>query len=200
MKIAIVAAEITPWAKVGGLADVIGALPAALKNIGADPALILPGYRTILKAVAAKPIAKGLSVRLGHETETFSVLRAEAQGGVPMYLIEHPGFFDRDGVYGEGGKDYPDNLLRYILFGRAAAMVAAEIVRPDVVHAHDWHAAVTPIVIGADPAFSERLRNAVTAFTCTISPSREFSRLRIIRCSDSTGRTSPRTSWSFTAA
>src|SRR6267154_4615713 len=61
-----------------------------------------------------------------------------------MYLIEHPGFYARADIYGEHGKDYPDNVKRFIFFSRAAALAAAEIVRPDVMHAHDWHAAYTP--------------------------------------------------------
>ena len=165
MRIAVVAAEITPWAKAGGLADVIGALPGALKNAGADPVLILPGYRSIVSKLAPKPVAENLELQMGQGREKFSVLRAQGQGGVPMYLVSHTGFFDRDGVYGERGKDYPDNLARYIFFGRAAAMVAAEFVHPDVVHAHDWHAAVMPIVMRADPELAEKLRSAVSVFT-----------------------------------
>ncbi len=165
MKIAIVAAEISPWAKVGGLADVIGALPGALKDSGAEPALILPGYRTILSAVAAKPAASGLAVRLGDREERFSVMVAEGRDGIPMYLIVHPEFFGREGVYGEKGKEYPDNLSRYVFFGRAAAMVAADLLKPDVVHAHDWHAAATPIVMRADPALAPKLGNALAVFT-----------------------------------
>ncbi len=165
MKIAIVAAEITPWAKAGGLADVIGALPAALKNVGAEPVLILPGYRSLLSALKTTPVAQNQSLMLGHLTENFSIVRAEVQGGVPAYLIVHQGFFDREGVYGEKGRDYSDNVLRYIFFGRAAAMVAADFVKPDVLHAHDWHAATAPIVMRADPAFEDRLGKTVSVFT-----------------------------------
>ncbi len=164
MKVAIVAAEISPWAKVGGLADVIGALPGAFRKAGAEPLLILPGYRTILSAVKAKRLASDIPIRLGDREEWFSVMLAQDRGGVPMYLIEHPGFFDRAGIYGENGKDYPDTLLRYIFFGRAAATVAAEWTKPDVVHAHDWHAAAAPIVLRADPALAGKL-NAILVFT-----------------------------------
>jgi len=72
MKIAIVAAEITPWAKAGGLADVIGALPAALKQCGAEPSVILPGYRGLLDALKTTPLAENLSVPIGGSAERFA--------------------------------------------------------------------------------------------------------------------------------
>jgi starch synthase len=165
VKIAIVAAEITPWAKVGGLADVIGALPAALKQSGAQPAVILPGYRGVLDALKTAPVAENLSVPVGDSSEPFDLLRAETREGVPLYLVNHPGYFNRPGVYGERGTDYPDNLHRYVMFGRAAALAAARFIRPDVLHAHDWHAAVAPIVARADPALREALGSALTVFT-----------------------------------
>jgi starch synthase len=165
MKIAIVAAEITPWAKVGGLADVIGALPAALKANGAEAAVILPGYRGLLEALKPAPVGERLAVAVGADTERFDLLRAEGQGGVPLYLVHHPQYFARPGVYGEQGKDYPDNLRRYVMFGRAAALAAARLIQPDVLHAHDWHAAVAPIVTRADPALREALGHTVVVFT-----------------------------------
>src|SRR5262245_38975537 len=130
MKIAVVAAEVAPHAKEGGLADVIGALPGAFRAVGADPLVIVPGYRSILRTIQTRLVARGLSIRFGAGVETFSVLRGEDQQGVPMYLIDHPGFFDREGIYGEHGRDYPDNTRRFIFFGRAAALVAAELISP----------------------------------------------------------------------
>jgi starch synthase len=165
VKIAIVAAEITPWAKAGGLADVIGALPAALRQSGAEPAVILPGYRSLLDALKTAPVAENLSVPLGGSSERFDLLRTETRDGVPLYLVNHPRYFDRAGVYGERGADYPDNLQRYVMFGRAAALAAARFIRPDVLHAHDWHAAVAPIVARADPALREALGATLTVFT-----------------------------------
>ncbi len=165
MKIAIVAAEITPWAKAGGLADVIGALPAALGQSGAEPAVILPGYRSVLDALKTTPVAENLSVPVGGSSERFDLLRAETRDGVPLYLVKHPVNFDRAGIYGERGADYPDNLQRYVMFGRAAALVAARFIRPDVLHAHDWHAAVAPIVARADPALRDALGATLTVFT-----------------------------------
>jgi starch synthase len=165
LKIAIVAAEISPWAKAGGLADVIGALPAALRQMGAQVAVILPAYKAILAKLAATEVGGAMSVRLGDETLSFSVLCAEAPGGVPLYLIDCPRFFARDGVYGDRSGDYPDNLRRFIFFGRAAALTAAEHLQPDVIHAHDWHAAAAPIAARAEAGLRERLARTLTIFT-----------------------------------
>jgi len=165
MKIAIVAAEITPWAKVGGLADVIGALPAAFRRAGAESAVILPGYSSILTNLSAKQVGTWMTVRVGLDTHQFRVLQTRDVEGVPLYLIDHPGFFGREGVYGERGSDYTDNLRRFIFFGRAAAETIADLVQPDVVHAHDWHAAIAPIVLRADPALRQRTRGVIIAYT-----------------------------------
>jgi len=164
-KIAIVAAEISPWAKVGGLADVIGALPAALAHAGADVSVIVPAYKSILSKLAPTPIGSSLAAQIGGKSQAFRVLRAEAAGGVPLYLIDHPGYFGRDGVYGEKGADYPDNIERFIFFGRAAALAASELIKPDVVHAHDWHAAAAPIAMRADRTLGERFARTLVVFT-----------------------------------
>jgi starch synthase len=165
VKIAIVAAEVAPHAKAGGLADVIGALPGAFKTIGHEPSLIVPGYDSILSSIETAPIARSRSIRLGDNIERFSVLRTSDPHDVPMYLIEHRGFFGRAGIYGEHGKDYPDNVKRFIFFSRAAASAAGEIIRPDVIHAHDWHAAAVPLAMRAEPALRDKLRNALSIFT-----------------------------------
>jgi starch synthase len=104
-------------------------------------------------------------MRFGAGVERFSILRAADPYGVPMYLIDHPGFFARGGIYGDNGNDYPDNLRRFVFFGRAAALAAADFIAPDVVHAHDWHSAAVSIAMRADNALRPRFRNALSIFT-----------------------------------
>jgi starch synthase len=165
MKIAIVAAEAAPHAKAGGLADVIGSLPGALKKVGEETSLIVPGYASITQAVETAPVMRDIPMRFGPDLERFSVLRATDPYGVPMYLIDHPGFFARRGIYGENGIDYPDNMRRFTFFGRAAAVAAAEIIAPDVLHAHDWHSAACPIAMRADDTLRPRFTKALSVFT-----------------------------------
>jgi starch synthase len=165
MKIAIVAAEAAPYAKAGGLADVIGALPGALAAAGAEVSVVIPGYRNALRILSGAYIVERMSVEVGDKEERFTVRGAPGVRGVQFYLVEHPGYFGRDGIYGENGRDYSDNLRRYVFFGRAAAAIVAARIKPDVVHAHDWHASVVPIVIGADPAMRTDLARALKIFT-----------------------------------
>jgi starch synthase len=164
VKIAIVAAEMGPHAKAGGLGDVMGALPQALLRAGAKPSVILPAYRALLGNKATSVVSENQEVTLGTDRETYRLLRADGPDGVPLYLIDHPGFFGREGIYGEQGSDYPDNTRRFIFFGRAAAAVAATL-DPDILHVHDWHAALTTIVARADRVLRERLAKAVSVFT-----------------------------------
>jgi starch synthase len=164
MKIAIVAAEMGPYAKAGGLADVLGALPQAFKRAGAEPCVIMPAHRTLLENLTTGEASPPREIDFGGELESYRVIRAEAPGGVPLYLIDQPGYFDRPQIYGEKGVDYPDNARRFLFFGRAAALVAAELA-PDVLHTHDWHAAPTAVVARADSTLRERLGSAISAFT-----------------------------------
>jgi starch synthase len=148
MRVAIVAAELGPYAKAGGLADVIGALPQALARQGVETSVIVPGYRALIEKLSTKVVADGLAITMGAAHQPYRILRVDGAGGVATYLIEHAGFFDRDGIYGER-EVYPDNNSRYIFFGRAATS-AAKLIGPDVLHAHDWHAAPATIAIRAD--------------------------------------------------
>ncbi len=163
MRVAIVAAELGPYAKAGGLADVIGALPQALVRQGVDTSVIVPGYRALIEKLSITVAADGLALTMGGAREPYRILRADGAGGVAIYLIEHAGFFDRAGIYGER-EAYPENNRRYIIFGRAATS-AAELIRPDVLHAHDWHAATTTIAMRADARLRASLAATRSVFT-----------------------------------
>jgi starch synthase len=163
MRVAIVAAELGPYAKAGGLADVIGALPPALAQQGVETSVIVPGYRALIEKLPTTVVAEDLAITMGGAREPYRILRADGAGGVPIYLIEHTGFFDRDGIYGER-EAYPDNNRRFIFFGRAATS-AAELIQPDVLHAHDWHAAPTTIAMRADGGLRARFAATKSVFT-----------------------------------
>jgi starch synthase len=144
IKVLSVASEMAPLIKTGGLADVAGALPAALAPHGAAMTTILPGYPAVLKAIGkAKPVHSWDDL-LGAPARLLSA----KLGGHPLLVLDAPVYFTRPGgPYGDAaGHDWLDNWHRFAAFGRAAADVASGVVKGqsfDVVHAHDWQAAMT---------------------------------------------------------
>ncbi|HAK94409.1 MAG TPA: glycogen synthase GlgA [Planctomycetes bacterium] len=140
------ASEMTPFAKTGGLADVAGALPPALKRIGVDVHCVLPLYGVIDRnACGIAPAGKGFTVKLDIGQENFTLHRADREG-VPVHLLECDHLFDRGGLYGEKSCDYPDNCRRFALFSLACLELADYLgLDPDIVHVHDWQTALIPV-------------------------------------------------------
>ncbi len=147
----MVASEAAPFAKTGGLADVLGALPRALSQLGHSVDVVLPRYRGI---TAGKPIGRLLVPQgeLGAAAAVFS----HCDGGVQTLFVEHPAYFDRESLYGEGGQDYHDNAARFGFLSRAAVEWAAISPEPyDVIHVHDWQAGLVPVFLrqGGAPVY-----------------------------------------------
>ena len=142
-KILAVASEVYPLVKTGGLADVVGALPSALKHHGIEMRVMLPVYPSVAAALKqAKPIH--------HYDDLFGgkarILAGQAHG-LDFLAVEAPHLFERPGnpYLGPDGKDWPDNWMRFAALSRAAADVGSARVKayvPDIVHAHDWQAAL----------------------------------------------------------
>lgn len=161
LNILIVASEVVPFAKSGGLADVTGALPKALRALGHDVRVVMPRYYIVDKQKYALEAMEGsLGVPMGGGEEWAAVLQSVLpHSDVPVYFIEHEGFFGRKGLYDEEGKGYEDNDKRFIFFSKAAMQLAKKIhFRPDVIHANDWHTAAIPVLLNTiyafDPDFS----------------------------------------------
>jgi starch synthase len=146
LRILMVASEATPFAKTGGLGDVLGALPPALRDAGVDVRLVLPWYPSARRVTGPlRLLGRPVPVRLGGEDLNVRVRRGTHRD-TPVYFLDLPEFFDRPGLYGEGGTDYPDNARRFALLGRAALELSRALrFVPDVVHAHDWQAAMAII-------------------------------------------------------
>jgi starch synthase len=143
-----VASEGLPFSKTGGLGDVVGALPAAQAALGHEVTVVLPAHRPFTAgAPAARPTGRSLSVWLGpadFAEHRFDVLEARV-GAVRVLLLENPEFFERGGIYSDAdGNAWEDNWLRFAAFARAALLVAAE-EGAEVVHCHDWQAALVPV-------------------------------------------------------
>ncbi|NOX44503.1 MAG: glycogen synthase GlgA [Caldiserica bacterium] len=146
MKILFVAAECAPFAKVGGLADVVPALARALKELGVEAAIFIPRYRGVEDKTELERCG-GARVPIAGEERACVILRgALPKGEVPVYFLDYPPYFDRPGIYGEGGEEYPDSLERFALLSRVALELPDAVgFSPDVLHVHDWHAALVPV-------------------------------------------------------
>ena len=156
MRILHVAAEIYPLVKSGGLADVVAALPVALGKRGIDARVLLPGSPGIIGGLLGLRPVMRIGPAFGAAVVTLRVGRLP-DSGVVAYVIDAPFLYQRPGstYVGPDGRDWSDNPRRFGLLSWVAAHLAAgeldEDWRPDVVHAHDWHAALTPLYIAQNP-------------------------------------------------
>ena len=155
LKILLVAAEVAPFAKVGGLADVAGALPKALKAMGHDVRVVMPRYGTIdVGKYGLRRVIENLAVPLAHQPVNAAVLEGRIGEEVPVYFIENEQFFGREGMYG-----FWDDDARFIYFSRAALELLRPLdFKPDVIHVNDWHTAIIPNMLARlyadDPFYS----------------------------------------------
>lgn len=144
-----VSPEVVPFAKTGGLADVVGSLPVALRNLGHEVSVVMPLYREVKKSKRKiNPLKIRLSISLGGARQEASIYQGNLSfpKKVPIYFIENESYFDRECLYGTPQGDYPDNAERFAFFSRAALeMVLALGLKPDVIHCHDWQSALLPL-------------------------------------------------------
>ncbi len=164
MRVAFIAAECEPWAKTGGLGDVVDALARALGQVGGGEVdglvdVFIPNYRGVPVPDDARRIAITVPdpmARVG--TSELHLLIAETHG-YRLHLVDHPPAFDREGMYGSPSADHPDNAWRFgLLCSAALAYLRASDRPPDVIHVHDWHAVPALLardgVLRADPAIA----------------------------------------------
>lgn len=156
VKILFVAPEGLPFSKTGGLAEVIDGLPKALVALGHEVAVVLPRYRGTEAAGVVRP---SVTVALGTRLRFPAIVGGSLIHGVRYFFVEDPEYFDREGLYGDGTRDYPDNAERFSEFCRAAIEVAKHVWPPDVIHCHDWQTALLPVLLRSayaeDPFFAK---------------------------------------------
>jgi len=166
MKIAFLASEVAPYAKTGGLADVVGALPRYLAKSGLDVKVFMPLYREVRqKEIPILKTGDRLSLHWAGQEEIFSVWESVESGSL-VYFIDKPALYDRECLYGTRAGDYPDNGERFAFFSQAALETLKKIgFAPDILHVHDWQAAIAlaflKSVYSADPFF-EKTRTLAT--------------------------------------
>ena len=150
MKIVHVASELFPYMKTGGLADAVGALASALADKGHEVAVFLPGYRAAVDHRDAAGAQRKLrfKVELGNDFLAGDVRVFSPKKNLSVYLICREEFFDRRAPYGNGERDYEDNADRFIFFCKAVVeMLRIGDLGADVVHCHDWQAALVPVLL-----------------------------------------------------
>ncbi|HEV2731826.1 MAG TPA: glycogen/starch synthase, partial [Terriglobales bacterium] len=146
MHIAFAASECVPFSKTGGLADVVGALPRALAELGHQVSVYVPRYRQT-KLSDAQTVVRSITVPFDDRYRFCSVVSGGNHSGVRFYFVEYPPFFDRDALYGTSAGDYPDNAERFALFSRAVLEASKILGVPHVFHCHDWQSALIPILL-----------------------------------------------------
>jgi len=144
MKVLFVSSEGLPYSKTGGLADVVEALPKALVESGHEVVVLLPRYRGNKITVT---VVSSVTVALGDRLRFPAIAEGQAIGGVRYFFVDDPGFFDREQLYGDKSGDYPDNAERFAEFSRVAIEFAKRVWLPDVIHCHDWQAALVPVFL-----------------------------------------------------
>jgi starch synthase len=157
MNILFASAEAYPLAKVGGLGDVAGSLPKALRALGHDVRIVLPRYGGIPLPAEGR---RRFTVHLGDTPHEAELASAEI-GDVPVYLVDKPDLFDRPKVY-----EYPDDGNRFGFFCKAIVdLLPASGFRPDVIHVNDWHTALVPAFLRASRSRRERSGKIATVLT-----------------------------------
>ncbi|MBN2318705.1 MAG: glycogen synthase GlgA [Acidobacteria bacterium] len=172
-RIVMFSAEATPFAKVGGMGDVVGALPKALSKLGFQTAVVIPAYASVLQEdrfdIRPCEAVSGITVRLGKATERAIIYQARLdKSDVDVYLVGSRKYFSRPGIYGDPdtGEGYSDNWKRFLFFMKAGIELLLRLKIPvDVIHCHDSHTALIPGIIRTNYSRSPFYSNVGTLFT-----------------------------------
>ncbi|HTS11386.1 MAG TPA: glycogen synthase GlgA [Candidatus Limnocylindrales bacterium] len=162
MKILFVSSEGLPYSKTGGLADVVEALPKALAEAGHEVAVLLPRYRG---NKVASTLVSSITVALGDELRFPAIAEGQPVAGVRYFFVDDPTFFDREQLYGDKSGDYRDNAERFAEFSRVAIEFMKRVWLPDVVHCHDWQAALVPVLLRTQHSEDPVVRSLPVVFT-----------------------------------
>jgi starch synthase len=154
LRILLIASEVAPFAKTGGLADVAGALPRALLALGHDVRVLMPRYRDATRHATDLRVAlPQVRVPLGDRTAEGQLVEGRSPGGVPVYFLVHDHYYDREALYGTSDGDYRDNCERFVFLCRGALEAIGSLGeerggwRPQVIHANDWQTGLVPVYL-----------------------------------------------------
>jgi starch synthase len=170
-RIMMVSSEVSPWARSGGLADVLGALPRALAELGYSVSVVVPRYMRAAEAMANRVIER-MAVPLGErqfEVTIWAVSEQIQAGSLTHYFVESAALYGTEGghggLYGDNNGDYPDNHIRFAVLARAALEISRQLFHADVFHCHDWQASLLPVYLRDTLGRDGELARAKTLLT-----------------------------------
>lgn len=182
--IALITPEFYPLAQTGGLANMVAGLAEALHRLGKRPLVFLPNYQCI--SIKNEILPEHWQVPLENKSYRAHFCFGRLPSGIPVYLLDIPEFFNRRGLYGESGTDYPDNASRFVAFAKGVlAGIRALDLRAKVLHVHDWQAALVPFLLRtqyADDDFFAKTASLLTLHNMSyqgIFPAHSFPLLGI---------------------
>jgi starch synthase len=159
-RVMMVSSEVSPWARSGGLADVLGALPDALAALGHHVAVVIPRYMHADGAPATR-VAGPIPIPLGDtwlEVTVWEMVKTVGNGSVTHYFVENDALYARDGLYGDVHGDFSDNHVRFATLAWAALEISRRLFHAQVFHCHDWQAGLLPVylrdTLAGDPEFT----------------------------------------------
>ncbi|MBI5374624.1 MAG: glycogen synthase GlgA [Candidatus Schekmanbacteria bacterium] len=167
MKVALLSSEVVPFAKTGGLADVSGALPGAIKRAGVKEVIvILPAYRHAKKSGQQLTHFGELKFRFAGKDVTAGILRSTIEENIHVYLIDKDEYYDREGLYVSPTGDYPDNAWRFAFFCTASIELLKKIdFKADIIHCNDWQSGLTPLLLKTTYAEDKYFSKTATCIT-----------------------------------
>ncbi|WP_420239724.1 glycogen synthase GlgA [Telmatobacter bradus] len=167
MHVVFASSECVPFAKTGGLADVVGALGPELVNLGHRVTVYLPLYTRVRRFIEGEPklAIPSLTIPFSHYNRFVKIVDGGQRQGVQIYFVDCPELFDRPELYGTREGDYGDNAERFGLYCRAVLEATKQLGVPDVFHAHDWQAAMLPIYLRTVYAHDPVLAKCGVVFT-----------------------------------
>ena len=167
MKIVLVASEVVPFAKTGGLADVAGALPKALAKKGVSVSVIMPYYSSIsAKQFKIKPTKTKVRVKILDQEVEGKIYKTTTEDNINVYFIEQPKYFDRKELYQTKEGDFKDNAERFSFFSKAAIeTILALKLKCDVIHCNDWQTSLIPVYLKTTYSNNKQLKGVKTLLT-----------------------------------
>ncbi len=167
MRIAMAASECVPFAKTGGLADVVGALPRELVKLGHEVTVYLPLYARVRPLIAEvqKTVVESITIPFRYYNRFVGIVDGGTRDGVQFYFVDCPELYDRPDLYGPSGGEYLDNAERFGLYCRAVLEATKLLGVPDIFHIHDWQAALIPVYLQTTYAADPALRKAGVVLT-----------------------------------